>query len=53
MIASPCIQSILKDCVASRDDLIRQEDIILAVNGIGFESITHKALTKFWLINYE
>ena len=46
-----CIRSISKDCVAAREGLIRQGDIILAVNGISFESISHKAavdtLTRF------
>ena len=38
-------------CTAAREGLIRQGYIILAVNGISFESITHKAavdiLTRF------
>jgi multiple PDZ domain protein len=38
-----CIRSISKDCVAARQGRIRQGDIILAVNGISFENITHKA----------
>ena len=46
-----CIRSISKDCVAAREGRIRQGNIILAVNGISFDNITHKAavdtLTRF------
>lgn len=46
-----CIRSIANDCIAAREGRIRQGDIILAVNGVSFDSITHKAavdtLTRF------
>ena len=46
-----CIRTISSECTAARDGRIRQGDIILSVNGISFENISHKVavetLTRF------
>uniref|UniRef100_A0A1X7TPT1 PDZ domain-containing protein n=1 Tax=Amphimedon queenslandica TaxID=400682 RepID=A0A1X7TPT1_AMPQE len=48
---SICIRSVIPECTAARDGRIRQGDVILSVNGISFENISHKVavetLTRF------
>ena len=36
------IKSVFKDCAAGRDRRLNPRDVILAVNGISFRSVTHQ-----------